>query len=134
MGQPASTTSIGMGMANIPDVCKTPTPAGPVPMPYPNMAQNAMFLPNTTAKKVKIVGASSVLVGSKTAISNGDEPGVLGGVSSSSFIGAMECTKGSNKVRIEGKAAVRMGDSTKHNKGNTMGLMAVPSQPIVLIG
>lgn len=134
MGQPASTNAIGMGLAIVPDVCKTPTPAGPVPIPYPNIAQNVMFLPNTIAKKVKIIGASSVLVGAKTAISNGDEPGVAGGISSGSFIGEMECTKGSSKVRIEGKAAVRMGDSTKHNKGNTMGMISVPSQPIVLIG
>lgn len=134
MGQPASTNSIGMGVVSAPDVCKTPTPAGPVPIPYPNIAQNAMFIPSTVAKKVKILGASAVLVGSKTAISNGNEPGVAGGVSSSSFIGEMECTKGSSKVRIEGKAAVRMGDSTKQNKGNTMGMIAVPSQPIVLIG
>ena len=134
MGQPASTNSIGMGVANVPDVCKTPTPTGPVPIPYPNIAQNAMFIPSTIAKKVKIVGASAVIVGAKTGLSNGDEPGVLGGVSSGSFIGEMECTKGSSKVRIEGKGAVRMGDSTKQNKGNTMGMIAVPSQPIVMIG
>jgi len=134
MGQPASTNAIGMGTAIAPDVCKTPTPGGPVPMPYPNIAQNALFVSSTVAKKVKVVGASSVLVGSKTSVSNGDEGGVVGGISSNSFIGAMECTKGSSKVRIEGKASVRVGDSTKHNKGNTMGMISVPSQPIVLIG
>jgi hypothetical protein len=34
---PAS-TKIGGAVAAFPDVCKTPVPAGPVPIPYPNIA------------------------------------------------------------------------------------------------
>jgi hypothetical protein len=28
----------GIAAATVPDVCKTPSPGGPVPIPYPNIA------------------------------------------------------------------------------------------------
>ncbi len=31
--------STGISIAMAPDVCKTPSPAGTVPIPYPNIAQ-----------------------------------------------------------------------------------------------
>ena len=35
-----SATTVAGGMCNgMPDTCNTPTPAGPVPVPYPNVAQ-----------------------------------------------------------------------------------------------
>ena len=33
--------SNGISTATIPDVCKTPSPGGPVPIPYPNISQSA---------------------------------------------------------------------------------------------
>ena len=38
----------------VPDVCKTPTPGGPVPIPYVNTASEAMLAKG--AKKTKIGG------------------------------------------------------------------------------
>ena len=34
-----------------PDVCKTPTPGGPVPIPYPNIAKTALATQKKTASK-----------------------------------------------------------------------------------
>jgi hypothetical protein len=56
-----------------PDVCKTPSPAGPVPIPYPNIAKSS-----DTAKGAKKVKADGNPVCTKNASfekSKGDEPG-----------------------------------------------------------
>ena len=34
-------STIGLSIATIPDVCKTPSPGGPIPLPYPNIASKA---------------------------------------------------------------------------------------------
>lgn len=124
----------GMCMSTPPDTCKTPAPpAAPVPMPYVNIFQCNMVTPSTASSKVKICGAKALTIKSKTSMSNGDEPGVAGGVSSNKFIGPGEFTKGSSKVKIEGKAAVSMGAPTKHNDGNTTGMCSMAAQSKVMI-
>lgn len=129
------TNSGGMLTANVPDVCKTPTPpAGPVPIPYPNMAQLTMVDASTACSKVQLSGGMALTVKSKTTISNGDEAGVAGGVASSKNVGEAAFTMGSMKVRLEGKAAVRVNDPTTHNAKNTMGMATAPSQTKVMIG
>ncbi|RWJ19008.1 MAG: DUF4150 domain-containing protein, partial [Mesorhizobium sp.] len=40
--------TIGISMATIPDVCKTPSPGGPIPIPYPNIAQQSSLSDGTT--------------------------------------------------------------------------------------
>lgn len=102
-------------------------------MPYVNIFQCNMVTPNTASSKVTLCGAKALNVKSKTSMSNGDEPGVAGGVSSSKFIGPGEFTKGSSKVKIEGKAAVSMGAPTKHNDGNTTGMCSMAAQSKVII-
>ena len=51
---PAS-TKIGKAIAAFPDVCKTPSPGGPVPIPYPNqgMAGQAKTAGKTAASGFK---------------------------------------------------------------------------------
>ncbi len=131
----ALTLQGGMCQSTPPDVCKTPAPPSPspVPTPYVNIFQCNMALPNTAAQKVTICSAPALTMKSKTSISNGDEPGVAGGVSSSKFIGEGEFTKGSQKVKIEGQAAVSQGATTKHNKGNTVGMNSMSAQTKVQI-
>lgn len=124
----ALTLQGGTCMSSTPDVCKTPTPAGPVPTPYVNMFMCNMVLPNTACTKVFISGALALNVKSQTAISNGDEAGTAGGVVSNQFIGKGEFIQGSTKVTLEGKAAVSQGATTKHNNGNTTGLCSVAAQ------
>ena len=120
-------------MSTPPDVCKTPSPSGTVPVPYVNIFQCNMVLPNTAASRVFIAGSPALNVKSQTAISNGDEAGTLGGVVSSKFIGKGEFIKGSMKVTIEGKAAVSQGATTKHNDGNTTGMNTMAAQMKVQI-
>ncbi len=135
MGQPALTNMGGMMTANVPDVCKVPTPSGsPVPTPFPNMSQGTMLNPGTLTKKVKVAKAPAAMLSSKTTLSNGDEPGVALGVVSGKIMGPAEFINGSMKVRLEGKAAIRLGDPTKQNQGNTTGAVVAPSQAIVLMG
>lgn len=59
-----------------PDVCKTPSPAGPVPIPYPNIAQSSDTAKG--AKKVKADGNPVVTKNSNYQKSSGDEPGSIG--------------------------------------------------------
>ena len=120
-------------MSTPPDVCKTPSPTGTVPVPYVNIFQCSMVTPNTACSKVFIDGSPALNLKSATMLSNGDEPGTAGGVSSGKFIGKGEFTKGSQKVTLEGKAAVSQGASTKHNQGNTTGMCCMAGQMKVQI-
>ncbi len=129
----ALTLQGGTCMSTPPDVCKTPSPSGTIPVPYVNIFQCNMVLPNTACSKVFIAGSPALHVKSQTAISNGDEAGNAGGVVSSKFIGKGEFVKGSLKVTLEGKAAVSQGAQTKHNDGNTMGMNSMAAQAKVQI-
>src|SRR5437868_14686115 len=81
---PASTNGGGQCFA-FPDVCKTPSPAGPVPIPYPNIAMSKDLVKGTMTVKVD-GGNMAANLGSELMLSTGDEPGVAGGVVSSTFI------------------------------------------------
>lgn len=133
----ATTKMAGMCFA-FPDVCKTPAPPAPspIPIPYPNLAQCPMGMAPTCAKKVKIMNQPAMMVKSKIPRTNGDEPGVAGGVVSSTFGDQCVWGMGSNKVKIEGSPAVTFLKPTKHNGSNPNapgGSQIVPSQPQVLI-
>lgn len=127
---PASCKKGGQAMA-FPDACKTPSPAGPVPIPYPNIVQVAQA--SKTAKKVKIKGKPACTKKSEVPRSNGDEAGTAGGVVSSCNMGKLQWIKGSSKVKFEGQPAVFAGGPTKHNKGNAVGSQVAPSQTDVLV-
>jgi len=99
-----------------PDVCKVPTPGGPVPTPFVNSAQDSMLTKGS--KSVTINGYPVALTDSELSISSGDEPGTAGGLISSKFKGKMAWGSGSVDVKIEGKGVVRFLDVTLHN-GNT---------------
>ncbi|MDR3300679.1 MAG: DUF4150 domain-containing protein [Candidatus Accumulibacter sp.] len=130
----ALTLKGGTAQSTVPDVCKTPAPpAGPVPIPYVNIFQCNMVNPSTASQKVFIDGAPALNVKSQTLISNGDEAGVNGGVSSNKFIGQGEFIAGSQKVQFEGKAAVSQGAQTKHNNGNTVGICSMSGQSKVMV-
>ena len=125
----------GMCMA-MPDVCKTPTPpVGPVPIPYPNIAQLAMANPGTCAMKVLIVNKPAATMQTIIMLSSGDEPGVAGGVVSSLFIGPAQFKLGSTVVMIEGSPAAYMGGMVGQNgvanANNPAGSQIVPSQFVV---
>jgi len=108
------------GMSTVfPDVCNTPTPAGPVPIPYPNigMASDTSKGP----KKVKCDGSVPMVKGAEYRMTTGDEAGSAGGVVSGSIKGAAEFMLYSFDVKFEGKNVCRLGDPLFHNKKNIMG-------------
>ncbi len=100
-----------------PDVCKTPTPAGPVPIPYPNFAMSSDTAKGT--KKVKCDGESVCLSSSNFSTSTGDEPGSIGGLVSGKTKGKAEFINSSFDVKFEGKGVARAFDLLLHNDKNT---------------
>jgi uncharacterized Zn-binding protein involved in type VI secretion len=102
-----------------PDVCKTPTPGGPVPIPYINTAQSADLADGS--KTVMIEGNPVAIKGCSYSTSTGDEPGSVGGVMSGKTKGKAEFILYSFDVKIEGKNVCRNGDLMTHNDKNTMG-------------
>lgn len=110
--------------ATIPDVCKTPTPGGPVPIPYPNISQSATLDKGSTT--VTADGGMMIgIKGSEFSMSNGDEPGTIGGVKSSTFIKESTWILYSFDVKIEGKNACRLTDKKFQNHENTADLSGV---------
>ncbi len=113
-----------MSIATIPDVCKTPTPGGPVPMPYPNISQSSTLSGGTTTVKAD-GGAMAAIKGSKFAMSSGDEPGTAGGVKSNTFKQASTWLLYSFDVKLDGKNACRFSDKMFHNNENTVNASGV---------
>jgi hypothetical protein len=112
--------SNGISTATIPDVCKTPSPAGPVPIPYPNIAQSITLSGGTTTVKGdKMMAANK---GSKFALSNGDNAGVAGGVKSSTFMKEATWILYSFDVKLQKKNASRLSDKMFHNSENAANL------------
>lgn len=102
-----------------PDVCKTPTPGGPVPIPYPNIGKSSDT--SKGPKSVKTDGQMPMVKGAQYSRSTGDEPGTLKGVVSNDQMGVCEFMMYSPDVKFEGKNVCRMGDPLFHNKKNIMG-------------
>ncbi|MCG8597922.1 MAG: DUF4150 domain-containing protein [Kiloniellales bacterium] len=112
--------TIGISTATIPDVCKTPSPGGPVPIPYPNIAQQSSLRKGT--KTVKAKGKMIAIKGSQYGRSNGDEPGTAGGVKSNVNMKATDWITYSFDVMMDGKNACRHTDKKFHNNQNTVDL------------
>jgi hypothetical protein len=101
----------------VPDVCKTPSPGGPVPIPYVNVAKDGDLAKGS--KSVSIEGNPIALKDSNLSTSSGDEPGTAGGgLVSSKTKGKMTWGSCSLDVKIEGQGVIRFMDVTQHN-GNT---------------
>ena len=108
------------GMSPVfPDVCKTPTPAGPVPIPYPNIGKSSDTSSGPTS--VKTDGQMPMTKDANYMMSTGDEAGSAGGVVSSKFKGKCELMLHSFDVKFEGKNVGRLGDPLFHNDKNIMG-------------
>jgi len=104
----------------LPDVCKTPSPGGPIPIPYPNIGKAADTSSGPT--KVKTDGQMPMVKGAKYMMTTGDEAGSAGGgVVSNKIKGPCEYMMYSFDVKFEGKNVCRMGDPLFHNDKNIMG-------------
>lgn len=124
--------SNGISIATIPDVCKTPNPAGPVPIPYPNIAQSITLSSGTTTVKGDKMMAA--IKGSKFALSNGDNAGVAGGVKSSTFMKEATWILYAFTVKMNGKSACRLTDKMFHNSENAANLAGVMQQIAQVLG
>jgi len=137
MGVPASTIGTGSCFA-MPDTCNTPTPAGPVPVPYPNTGENAMPMLPTAALNVMIGGKNAMMEQSQIMLTNGDNAGVNGGVMSGTFMGPAQFKLGSTRVMANGRGLAYLGSLVGHNNPSTSnapaGAQIVLSQPTVLTG
>ena len=130
MGRPICPAQ-GIAFA-FPDVCNTPSPGGPIPIPYPNIAQLADV--TGEAKDLQVGGMKVLVQGSKVPSSSGDEGGTAGGgVTSGKIKGEMEVTAGSATVLCGGKGIARFGDPTTQNSGNAVGTL-LGAFPTVLVG
>ncbi len=108
----------GMSLV-FPDVCKTPTPGGPVPIPYPNLGKSSDTMKGPTS--VKTDKQMPMVKGAVYIMSSGDEPGTAMGVISNKVKGECEFMMYSFDVKFEGKNVCRMGDPLFHNNKNIMG-------------
>ena len=116
-----------------PDVCNTPTPAGPVPIPYPNIALTSTSIPTVCNQFIQAMPIHNLMT--MAYISNGDNPGVLGGVASGMVMGPERHILGSFKVFSTAFPVVKMLMPTEQNgpMGNMVGATLSPSQLKVMV-
>jgi len=106
---PASTKP-GNAILAFPDVCKTPTPGGPVPVPYPNQAMTGQA--KTAVKTAAIgstLGAQKVPTGSVTGTSMKGMAGQAKTAANTAVIGS--------RVSVQGTSMPLAGDLRIHNQG-----------------
>src|SRR5689334_3281152 len=129
----ASTQMMGMNMG-FPDVCLTPAPPAPAPVPiaYPNLAMGpvtAPFCPN-----ILFVGTPAHNLTHPVKVSLGDTPGCApGGVASGTDMSETHPMTGAFTVLLSGAPATRMTTINIQNSTNVPGARIVPSQPKVLL-
>lgn len=104
--------SSGMSMS-FPDVCKTPSPGGPIPIPYPNIAQSSDTADGSST--VKVDGKPIMLKSSNFKMSTGDEAGSLNGVISNKIKGKATPINASFDVKVDGKNVFRLTDPMQAN-------------------
>jgi hypothetical protein len=131
--KPAATAKSGAIALAFPDICKTPTPGGPIPLPYPNIAQLGDASP--VADTLTIGGDPALHASSEIGTSSGDEAGSTGGVKSGGTKGKCTFTSFSSTVVYGsgGDGLVRFLDSTQQNDGNAVGVV-LGAVPTVLVG
>ena len=128
-----------------PDICLTTIPpAGPVPIPYPNIAQlaDAIDISNEGNKELLVGGKHVLLKISTVKSSSGAEPadpnsGVTSGVKNK--ICYMDQASGSVFYGGSKAGLVRFMDTTGQNAGSAQGPgnatgMVLSSNPTVLVG
>lgn len=99
-----------------PDVCLTTTPAGPQPIPYPNLSNPA---DGGGSEKVKTMNSNTLRKGDKINRSSGDNAGnAPGGTVSGQFMGVVEIKIGDPKVKVERLSIAFHTVQTVHNGSN----------------
>jgi len=126
----ANTQMMGMD-TGFPDVCLTPTPAGPIPIPYPNIAMGPMGVP--AAYNVLFMCAPAHNMSTTIPMTNGDNPGIALGVASGLVMGPSRAVTAAFTVLVGGIPATRLTSMNIQNSTNCPGVRVVPSQVKVLL-
>jgi carboxyl-terminal processing protease len=123
---PASNRGAGMNLG-FPDVCNTVVGPATVPIPYPNVAMNAMAAPFSPIVKLSMMPALNV--GSSIPMTSGDELGTA----HPTVKGAGRYTMGNPIVFVDGLPGVNLGcPTTGNNMNDPLGAVLVPSATNVL--
>jgi hypothetical protein len=110
--------SMGAGQTmGMPDVCLTPSPVGPIPVPYPNLGTSAMT--PGSVKNVLFGCTPAVNQMANIAMTSGDEAGAAAGVVSHMIKGQGMWIMGSVALLVGGTPAMRL---TSMGGGNAMGM------------
>ncbi len=126
----ANTQMMGTDMG-FPDVCLTPSPVGPVPIPYPNIAMGPTAIPGQV--KVLIMCMPAHNIATTTPLTNGDNAGVATGVASGTVMGPSRHLTAAFTVLVGGTPATRLTSMSLQNSTNCPGTRIVPSQVKVLL-
>jgi hypothetical protein len=131
-GLPVATLQNGQCMG-FPDVCLTPVGPVDVPIPYPNVGMCPTGLMTTTT--VLVVMMPALTQGSQLPMSQGDDAGVSGGVTSGMIMGPIAFRTASSKVSFQGQKVIVLTAMTAHNGTSAnfpAGVLMSPSQAKVL--
>lgn len=120
----------GQDMA-FPDVCLTPSPAGPVPIPYPNIAMGPMAV--GAAYTILISAMPAHNMSTSIPMTNGDNAGVATGVASGTVMGPARHVTASFTVLMGGSPATKLTSMSLQNSTNVPGCRIVPSQTKVIL-
>ena len=112
--------SMHLAKNTAPDVCKTPSPGGPIPIPYPVIISMSSQLANGTTTVKADAGNMIAVKGCEYSMCTGDEPGTAGGVVSNTFKKEAKFILFSFDVKMDGKNACRLGDKMTMNHQNTV--------------
>jgi hypothetical protein len=126
----ANTQLSGMDFG-FPDVCLTPTPAGPVPVPYPNIAAGPMGSP--AVYHVLLMCSPAHTLSTAVPLTNGDNAGVNMGVASGTVMGPSRHMTAACTVLIGGAPATRLTSASLQNSTNCPGMRVAPSQTKVVL-
>jgi len=126
----ANTQLMGLD-TGFPDVCLTPTPAGPVPIPYPNIAAGPMGVP--AVYNVLFMCAPVHNMGTVIPMTNGDNAGLATGVASATVMGPSRHLTGAFTCLVGGLPVTRLTSMALQNSTNCPGVRVVPSQVKVLV-
>ncbi len=121
-----------MGLdTGFPDVCLTPSPAGPVPVPYPNLAPG----PTTVPAQVRVMYFFTPAhnLASIAPMTNGDNAGVATGVASGTVMGPRRHLLPSATTLLGGMPATRLTSVGLTNNTNCPQARVVPSQVRVIV-
>jgi hypothetical protein len=123
----------GITKSTIPDVCKTPSPGGPVPIPYPIIVSMSSSLKNGTTTVTVDGGNPAAIKGSEYGSCSGDEAGTAGGVKSSTNMKEATWILYSFDVKLDGGNACRLSDKMMMNHGNAACLGGTLHAPVPLL-